>query len=182
VPELRQVTTRKGDRMAVLQLEDLTGSCEAVVFPKAYARLADHLMVDARLMLWASVDRRDDRLRRALHQDAQVSAVGRLGGCGRVEFAQVGAAAEQAAGAGQHDRDQRRVGERRGELLAQALPHAQGQRVDGRVVELDQAHVMVAGQVRGGGHGVLVRNQVDAKAESGANAPEWIVTSAMVPP
>jgi DNA polymerase-3 subunit alpha len=62
VPELRQVTTRKGDRMAVLQLEDLTGSCEAVVFPKAYARLADHLMVDARLMLWASVDRRDDRV------------------------------------------------------------------------------------------------------------------------
>ncbi|MCS5690480.1 DNA polymerase III subunit alpha [Cyanobium sp. FGCU-6] len=62
VPELRQVSTRKGDRMAVLQLEDLTGSCEAVVFPKAYARLADHLMVDARLMLWASVDRRDDRV------------------------------------------------------------------------------------------------------------------------
>jgi DNA polymerase-3 subunit alpha len=62
VPELRQVTTRKGDRMAVLQLEDLTGSCEAVVFPKSYARLADHLMVDARLLVWGSVDRRDDRV------------------------------------------------------------------------------------------------------------------------
>jgi DNA polymerase-3 subunit alpha len=62
VPELRQVTTRKGDRMAILQLEDLTGGCEAVVFPKAYARLADHLMVDARLLLWATVDRRDDRV------------------------------------------------------------------------------------------------------------------------
>ncbi|MFQ6537298.1 MULTISPECIES: DNA polymerase III subunit alpha [Aphanothece] len=62
VPELRQVTTRKGDRMAILQLEDLTGSCEAVVFPKSYARLADHLMVDARLLVWASVDRRDDRV------------------------------------------------------------------------------------------------------------------------
>lgn len=62
VPELRQVTTRKGDRMAVLQLEDLTGSCEAVVFPKSYARLADHLMVDARLLIWGSVDRRDDRV------------------------------------------------------------------------------------------------------------------------
>jgi DNA polymerase-3 subunit alpha len=62
VPELRQVTTRKGDRMAVLQLEDLTGSCEAVVFPKAYARLADHLMVDARLLVWGSVDRRDERV------------------------------------------------------------------------------------------------------------------------
>ncbi|MEX0589159.1 MAG: DNA polymerase III subunit alpha [Cyanobium sp.] len=62
VAELRQVNTRKGDRMAVLQLEDLTGSCEAVVFPKSYARLADHLMVDARLLVWATVDRRDDRV------------------------------------------------------------------------------------------------------------------------
>jgi DNA polymerase-3 subunit alpha len=62
VAELRQVTTRKGDRMAVLQLEDLTGACEAVVFPKAFARLADHLLVDARLLVWASVDRRDERV------------------------------------------------------------------------------------------------------------------------
>ncbi len=62
VAELRQVTTRKGDRMAVLQLEDLTGACEAVVFPRTYARLADHLMVDARMVVWASVDRRDERV------------------------------------------------------------------------------------------------------------------------
>ncbi|MEB3348599.1 MAG: DNA polymerase III subunit alpha [Cyanobacteriota bacterium] len=62
VSELRQVTTRKGDRMAVLQVEDLTGSAEAVVFPKSYARLTDHLIVDARLLIWASVDRRDERV------------------------------------------------------------------------------------------------------------------------
>jgi DNA polymerase-3 subunit alpha len=62
VSEVRQVTTRKGDRMAVLQLEDLSGSCEAVVFPKTYARLADHLLTDTRLLLWASVDRRDERV------------------------------------------------------------------------------------------------------------------------
>ena len=62
VAALRPVTTRKGDRMAVLQLEDLGGSCEAVVFPKTYARLADHLMVDARLLIWASVDRRDEQV------------------------------------------------------------------------------------------------------------------------
>ncbi|KGG24818.1 MULTISPECIES: DNA polymerase III subunit alpha [unclassified Prochlorococcus] len=59
--EMRQVTTRKGDRMAVLKIEDLTGGCEAVVFPKSYARLSDHLMLEARLLIWASVDRRDDR-------------------------------------------------------------------------------------------------------------------------
>ncbi len=62
VSEMRQVTTRKGDRMAILQLEDLTGSCEAVVFPKSYARLADHLMAEARLLVWAAVDRRDERV------------------------------------------------------------------------------------------------------------------------
>jgi len=62
VAGLRPVTTRKGDRMAVLQLEDLSGSCEAVVFPKTYARLADHLMVDARLLVWASIDRRDEQV------------------------------------------------------------------------------------------------------------------------
>ena len=62
VPEMRVVTTRKGDRMAILQIEDLTGSAEAVVFPKTYARLSDHLMVDARLLLWGQVDRRDDRV------------------------------------------------------------------------------------------------------------------------
>ena len=62
VAALRPVTTRKGDRMAVLQVEDLSGSCEAVVFPKTYARLADHLMVDARLLIWASVDSRDEQV------------------------------------------------------------------------------------------------------------------------
>ena len=62
ISEIRQVTTRKGDRMAVLQLEDLTGACEAVVFPKSYARLSDHLLAEARLLIWAAVDRRDERV------------------------------------------------------------------------------------------------------------------------
>jgi DNA polymerase-3 subunit alpha len=75
VTELRQVTTRKGDRMAVLQLEDLSGSCEAVVFPRAFARLADHLMVDARLLIWATVDRRDDRVQLILEDSRAVEAL-----------------------------------------------------------------------------------------------------------
>lgn len=75
VAECRQVTTRKGERMAVLQLEDLTGSCEAVVFPKSYGRLADHLMVDARLMVWASVDRRDDRVQMIIDDCCSIDAL-----------------------------------------------------------------------------------------------------------
>ena len=45
-----------------MQIEDLTGSCEAVVFPKSYERLSDHLMTESRLLLWATVDRRDERV------------------------------------------------------------------------------------------------------------------------
>ncbi|ABX08630.1 DNA polymerase III subunit alpha [Prochlorococcus marinus] len=60
INDMRVVTTRKGDKMAILQIEDLTGSCEAVVFPKSYHRLSDHLISETRLLVWASVDRRDD--------------------------------------------------------------------------------------------------------------------------
>ncbi|MEN9205485.1 MAG: hypothetical protein Q6K99_08035 [Thermostichales cyanobacterium BF4_bins_65] len=57
---LKTVTTKKGERMAILQVEDLSGSCEAVVFPKAYERLHPYLAVDQRLFLWGKVDQRDE--------------------------------------------------------------------------------------------------------------------------
>tara|TARA_Y100001968_G_scaffold333713_1_gene398610 strand:+ start:224 stop:3739 length:3516 start_codon:yes stop_codon:yes gene_type:complete len=60
IPEMKKVITRKGDPMAILKIEDLTGSCDAVVFPKTYQRLLDHLMLETRLLFWGSVDRRDE--------------------------------------------------------------------------------------------------------------------------
>ncbi len=60
IPEMKQRTTRKGDTMAILKLEDLTGSCDAVVFPKSYQRLSEHLMLETRLLVWGSVDIRDE--------------------------------------------------------------------------------------------------------------------------
>jgi DNA polymerase-3 subunit alpha len=59
---IKPVTTKKGDRMAIIQLEDLTGSTEAVVFPKAYDRVKDYIQPDARLMVWGKVDRRDEQV------------------------------------------------------------------------------------------------------------------------
>ncbi len=59
---VKPVTTKKGDSMAVIQIEDLSGHCEAVVFPKAYARIGQYIRPDARLMVWGKVDRRDDRV------------------------------------------------------------------------------------------------------------------------
>jgi DNA polymerase-3 subunit alpha len=58
---VKPVTTKKGDRMAILQLEDLTGQAEAVVFPKTFERVAAYIAADARLMVWGKVDRRDDQ-------------------------------------------------------------------------------------------------------------------------
>ncbi|AFY64861.1 OB-fold nucleic acid binding domain-containing protein [Geitlerinema sp. PCC 7407] len=59
--EVKPVITKKGDPMAIVQLEDLSGQTEAVVFPKSYARIGQHILADARLMVWGKVDRRDDR-------------------------------------------------------------------------------------------------------------------------
>jgi DNA polymerase III subunit alpha len=53
--------TKKGDRMAAMQIEDLTGQADAVVFPKIFERIGQFLQVDMRLMIWGKVDRRDDR-------------------------------------------------------------------------------------------------------------------------
>lgn len=59
---VKPVITKKGDRMAIVQLEDLTGQAEAVVFPKSYDRIGKHIIADQRLMIWGKVDRRDDRV------------------------------------------------------------------------------------------------------------------------
>jgi len=59
---VKQVTTKKGDRMAIVQIEDLTGQTEAVVFPKAYERFGLSLVVDTRMIIWGKVDRRDEQI------------------------------------------------------------------------------------------------------------------------
>ena len=61
IPELKQITTRKGDRMAIIQLEDLSGSCEAIVFPKTYIRLSEFLLTDTRLLVWGTIDKKSDK-------------------------------------------------------------------------------------------------------------------------
>jgi DNA polymerase III subunit alpha len=62
ISTLKPVVTKKGDRMAVLQIEDLSGHADAVVFPKTFARIGHLIEVDTRLMIWGKVDRRDERI------------------------------------------------------------------------------------------------------------------------
>ena len=47
--------------MAIVQLEDLSGSCEAIVFPKTYIRLSEFLLTDTRLLIWGTIDKKSDK-------------------------------------------------------------------------------------------------------------------------
>ncbi|MBD2206351.1 trans-splicing intein-formed DNA polymerase III subunit alpha C-terminal partner DnaE-C [Calothrix sp. FACHB-1219] len=68
---VKKVITKKGDPMAILQIEDLTTQSEAVVFPKTYERISSLLEVDARLIIWGKVDRRDEQTQ-FIVEDAEV--------------------------------------------------------------------------------------------------------------
>lgn len=61
VIEVRPTLTKQGRSMAHLELEDLTGSMRAVVFPDYYEKYAALLKEDAVLFIIASVDRGNER-------------------------------------------------------------------------------------------------------------------------
>lgn len=72
---VKKVVTKKGDPMAILQIEDLTAASEAVVFPKNYERVSSLLQVDARLIIWGKVDRRDDQTQLIVEDAEEVEKV-----------------------------------------------------------------------------------------------------------
>jgi DNA polymerase-3 subunit alpha len=58
---LQRKWTRKGDLMAVFQLEDLQGSVEVMVFPKTMQEVGHKLDDDAVVVVKARVDKREDQ-------------------------------------------------------------------------------------------------------------------------
>jgi DNA polymerase-3 subunit alpha len=59
VSSIKQLTTKKGDPMVFLRLEDLTGSTEAVVFNSVYAAARELCEADRVLVLKARVDHKE---------------------------------------------------------------------------------------------------------------------------
>jgi len=59
---IRPVMTRKGDKMAILTLEDLTGKCEAVLFPRTYQEVIEYVAEDNIVFVNGSLDRRNERM------------------------------------------------------------------------------------------------------------------------
>jgi DNA polymerase-3 subunit alpha len=63
IASIRQLKTRKGDRMAVIMLEDPHGSVEVVVFPEAYGKCASVLDVGAMVVVKGRVETDDETIR-----------------------------------------------------------------------------------------------------------------------
>jgi DNA polymerase-3 subunit alpha len=62
ITDIKEFKTKRGDPMAIIQIEDLSGTGEAVVFPKVYERVSSLLVKDQRLMLWGKLEQRDEQL------------------------------------------------------------------------------------------------------------------------
>ncbi len=75
VTDIKEIVTKKGDRMAVIQIEDLTGRAEVVIFPKTYEKVRLNLQKDARLMIWGKVDRRDEQSQIILDEMQPIDSV-----------------------------------------------------------------------------------------------------------
>ena len=71
---VKALTTKKGDRMAAVQIEDLHGSLEVVVFPKSYEKTRSLWQPDAVVVVEGKVDAKDDR-KKVLCEKAELFVV-----------------------------------------------------------------------------------------------------------
>jgi len=62
VTSVRVITTKKGDPMAFVRLEDLHGDVELTVFPRTFALTRDTWKVDAVVLVQGKVEARDERV------------------------------------------------------------------------------------------------------------------------
>jgi DNA polymerase III subunit alpha len=63
IGSIRPLKTRKGDRMAVIMLEDPHGSIEVVIFPEAYHKAATLLESGAMVVVKGKVERDEEKVR-----------------------------------------------------------------------------------------------------------------------
>ncbi|MBE9123184.1 DNA polymerase III subunit alpha [Tychonema sp. LEGE 07199] len=57
ISAIKLVVTKKGDAMAILQLEDLTNQIKAVVFPKAYEQVKPYIVDNAILLIGGKIEK-----------------------------------------------------------------------------------------------------------------------------
>src|SRR3989338_112088 len=60
ISTLKEITTKRGDRMAFVELEDLNGKCEVVVFPELYKSSYELLKKDSIVFVRGKVNAREE--------------------------------------------------------------------------------------------------------------------------
>jgi DNA polymerase-3 subunit alpha len=59
---IKKIMTKKGDPMAFVTLEDVSGQADGVVFPDNYEKLQANLTEGNHLILWGKTDKRDEKV------------------------------------------------------------------------------------------------------------------------
>ncbi|HSE41302.1 MAG TPA: OB-fold nucleic acid binding domain-containing protein, partial [Acidobacteriota bacterium] len=62
VGHIKQVRTRKGDLMAYVELEDLTGMMETIIFPELYKNNITNIVEEAELIIKGRLDLKEDTM------------------------------------------------------------------------------------------------------------------------
>ncbi len=58
---VRKIITKKGDPMAFVQMEDITGEAEGTIFPSTYQELEPLLEEGKQLIVWGKAQQRNDK-------------------------------------------------------------------------------------------------------------------------
>jgi len=96
VTGVKEISTKAGDRMAFVTLEDLPGSVEAVVFPDVYRSSMLHLAKDSAVLVKGQVDVGEDTAKLLVSEVRPLSLSGN-GGTPMVEVALSGSASTPEA-------------------------------------------------------------------------------------
>jgi len=75
IASVRQLKTRKGDRMAVFTLEDAVGTVEVVAFPEAYQKAAELIEAGTLVLVRGRLERDDETARILASEVAPLDAV-----------------------------------------------------------------------------------------------------------
>ena len=61
ISDVRQINTKKGDRMAFVQLEDLSGTCDVVIFPRTFEEYGARLEIDSLVLVKGTAQTRQGK-------------------------------------------------------------------------------------------------------------------------
>lgn len=72
---VRKIITKKGDPMAFVQLEDITGEAEGTIFPSTFAELEPLLAVGKQLIVWGKPQQRNEKYQLIIDRAVAVEQV-----------------------------------------------------------------------------------------------------------